>query len=470
VLSNVTVPHHRWSNDSSASARLAARIAGKSLCGILLGALLAVCLSCNPAKPEPVTITFMDPEWSHDRSPRSVLSEQTLTEFEEQTGIRVKHLPAPETSAQQLALVRQMLRKQGSNFDVYGIDVIWSGLLDDGLIDLRPLLASEISAEDPDLVAGFTVKGRVIASPYHTNVGVLMYRIDLLKKYGYPAPPQTWEDLAKMAFRIQQGERAAGDKNFWGFVWPGAADEGLTCLALEWQMSEGGGRIIEANQTVSVNNKNAIRAWQRAARWIGSISSPNVNSYEEWDAINHFENSGEAAFRRAWTSDYFLTNQVDTPTYGKTGITSLPGGSMPGVGTLGGFGLGVSRVSRHQSEGVALVRFLLHKEAELAQARATAQLPAAIQVYRLPTILKAYSRSVPSGQGPGGGIVTRPSTLTGPNYERISQAYADAVHSVLTGKKNAAAAAAALESELMQVTGFAKGPPEPAKTANLGLK
>jgi trehalose/maltose transport system substrate-binding protein len=433
----------------------------KCLWTVLLVFLVVCSSGCRHAQPEPVTLTFMDPEWSHDQSRRSLLSEANLREFEQQFGVKVKHLPAPETSQQQLAVMQDLLRKEGP-IDVYGVDVVWSGLLDDGLLDLKPFFASELSADDPDVVAGYTVKGKVVAVPYHTNVSVLMYRTDLLKKYGYHAPPQTWSELEQMALRIQRGERAAGDDNFWGFVWPGAADEGLTCVALEWQMSEGGGRIIEGNETISVNNEHAIKAWQRAAHWIGWISPSSTTSYKEWDAINAFENSGEAAFRRAWTSDYFLTNEVETPTYGKTGFTSVPGGSMPGVGTLGGFGLGVARTSKHPTEAVALLRFLLHKEAELEQSRAAAQLPVTTQFYRLPTILEAYSRSIPAGQPRGSGVVARPSTLTGPNYEKVSRAYADAVHSVLTGEKKASAAAAALENELVQITGFAKGQPEPA--------
>jgi trehalose/maltose transport system substrate-binding protein len=437
---------------------------------ILFFFLVVWSLGCRHAPPpEPVSITFMDPEWSHDQSRRSVLSEANLREFEEQTGVKVTHLPAPETSQQQLAAMRDLLRKEGT-IDVYGVDVVWSGLLDDGLLDLKPFFGSELSTDDPDVVAGYTVKGKVVAVPYHTNVSVLMYRTDLLKKYGFHAPPQTWAELEKMALRIQQGQRAAGDKNFWGFVWPGAAGEGLTCVALEWQMSEGGGRIIEANQNISVNNKQAAYAWQRAAHWIGWISPSSAASYQEWDAINTFENSGEAAFRRAWTSDYFLTNEVETPVYGKTGVTSVPGGTMPGVGTLGGFGLGVARSSKHPSEAVALLRFLLHKESELEKSRAAAQLPVTTEYYRLPTILKAYSQSMPVGQPKGSGIVARPSTLTGPNYEKVSLAYADAVHSVLTGKKSASAAATALENELVQITGFARGDPEPTETGNPRLR
>jgi trehalose/maltose transport system substrate-binding protein len=412
----------------------------------------------------------MDPEWSHDRSRRSVLWEENLHEFEKETGITVKHLPAPETSMQQLHLIQQLIGSAGATPDVYGIDVIWSGLLSEDLLDLKPFFASELSGKDSELVAGYTVKGKLIAVPYHTHVGVLMYRTDLLKKYGYRAPPQTWDELEKMAFRIQQGQRAAGDKTFWGFAWPGAADEGLTCLALEWQMTEGGGRIIEANQTISVNNPRAVRAWQRAAHWVGWISPPSVTSYEEWDAANEFENSGHTAFRLAWTSDYFLTNHVKTATYGKEGITSAPAGSMPSVATLGGFGLGVSRRSEHQAEAVAFVRFLLHKESDLEASRARSELPAAVELYRLPIILKAYSESMPAGRAQGATIVSRPSTVTGKNYEIVSRTYAAAVHSVLTGEKSASHAAGDLETELEQITGFTQAQHEPTQIGISRLK
>jgi trehalose/maltose transport system substrate-binding protein len=266
-----------------------------------------------------------------------------------------------------------------------------------------------------------------------------------------------------MAFRIQEGERATGDQNFWGFVWPGAADEGLTCLALEWQASEGGGTIIETNRTVSVNNENAIRAWQRAAHWIGWISPPSVTAYEDVDSVNSFEDLGKAAFSLGWTSDYFLTIPPKSMMFDKMGVTSVPSGKI-GVGTLGGFGLGISGRSKHQREAIALVKFLLHKEAELEAASISAELPTGTALYRLPTMLKAYSRSMPATQPRGDGNVSRPSMLLGRNYEDVSRAYAEAVHSVLTGKNSAPKAAAELETDLEHITGFPKGPPEPIET------
>ena len=157
------------------------------------------------------------------------------------------------------------------------------------------------------LVKSYSVGEKLVAMPYHANVATLLYRTDLLRKYGYKAPPKTWDELEKMATRIQAGERAAGKKDFWGYVWQGSAGEALTCNALEWQYAEGGGRIIEDDGTISVNNPNAVRAWQRAARWVGTISPPGVVAYREWDSTNVWA-SGNAAFHRIWASDSRLAH------------------------------------------------------------------------------------------------------------------------------------------------------------------
>ena len=432
-----------------------ARIAG--IVGILLFSLgvNGSCLSSN----EPVTLMFLDPEWSHDLSERNVLPDERLQEFTRQTGIRVKHLPAPESAFDQLGLTRELLREGKSTPDVYGIDVMWPGILSADLIDLKPYFTAELSSEDPDLVASYTVKGKVIAVPYHTNVGVLFYRADLLEEYGYRAPPRSWDQLEKMAARIQQGQRAKGQKDFWGFVWPGADGENLTCNGLEWQVSEGGGRIIEADDTVSVNNPNAIRAWQRAARWIGWISPPTVVSYQEWDAKNAL-NSGRAAFWRGWASDYFLSDKSSWLTIrDRVGITSVPGGRAVRVGTLGGFGLGVSRSSAHPDEAMELVRFLVRRETQLETVRSHSERPRGLELHELPAILRAYSHFQAGQYQKGGGVVSRPSSLTGPKYEDITRAYIRAVHSVLTGKSTAPEAAADLEKALVGITGFKTGPP-----------
>jgi trehalose/maltose transport system substrate-binding protein len=52
------------------------------------------------------------------------------------------------------------------------------------------------------------------------------------------------------------------------------------------------------------------------------------------------------------------------------------------------------------------------------------------------------------------GAVARPSTVTSKHYGEVSKAYFSAVHSILTGEKNAQKAVPELESELERITGF----------------
>lgn len=407
---------------------------------------------CRESAPEPVpvTITLLDPGWlaggmvawgSHEEQ-----------EFTRETGILVKGLPAPEAPIDQLALLRKLLQNPSDAPDVFAIDVIWPAMTAQYSLSLNSHLAD--TAQDfPALVANDTVNGQLVAMPYRADGGLLFYRSDLLRAYGYRAPPATWDELERMAAQIQKGERSKGKKDFWGFVWQGAASEGLTCNALEWQVSEGGGRIIEDDGTITVNNPLTIRSWERAARWVGTISPPSVIAYQEWDGLNVWR-AGNAAFMRSWPMAYFVSESEGSAVRGKTSATRLPGRQGLRTGTLGGASLSVFRSSRHPKEAVALLRFLCRRDVELARALATSQPPAMPELYEEPEVIKARPHFAELKQLLLKGVVTRPSTVGGAKYGEISEAYFTAIHSVLTRKKKAAAAASDLEKELVRITGF----------------
>jgi trehalose/maltose transport system substrate-binding protein len=228
----------------------------------------------------------------------------------------------------------------------------------------------------------------------------------------------------------------------------------LTCAGLEWQVDDGGGRIIEADGTVSVNNPQTVRAWQRAAKWVGTISPPSVVAHEKWDAENVWR-SGKTAFLRAWVSDFSLVSGAVQGPQGSEpyGVTSLPGGRSARVATLGGNGLAVTRSSAHRREAVELIRFLLKRDEQLWRSRANSEPPKEPVLYELPAILRPYPR-IADSIGRGGDVVARPSVVAGAKYEDVSRAYIRAAHSVLTREVEASGAAAMLEKELVEITGF----------------
>jgi len=415
-----------------------------SIVCILLFILFALGCHSTGRRASRIILTVIDQGW-----PGSRLGPE-LEEFTRQTGIRVQILPAPEAAVEQLAFWRELLDSRAEVPDVYAIDIIWTRLLADSLIDLKPYVPEEdIAAHFPELIANYTVDGKLVALPHNMNEGLLFYRVDLLAKYGYSSPPKTWEELEAMARRVQAGERANGNKDFWGFVWEGAPSEALTCNALEWQVSEGGGTILDEDGKVTINNPNTIRAWSMAARWVGSISPPGVTVYREWDAFNMWQ-AGKTAFMRNWTNAYVAARAEDSPTRGHFDVVSLPRGHAGFAATLGGNGYGVSRYSRHPREAAMLVRFLASPEEQARRCRKSAEPPTVPALYKNADVLGAnpyVSRVLQVREG----IALRPSVPAGKMYPEVSRAYYEAVHAVLTQRQSAANAATDLQEQLVKM-------------------
>ena len=420
--------------------------------------------ACGPRRaPEPVTVELLDIGPWHQRE-YAEWGNRALADFTRETGVVVKRLAAPEAPDEQLVLERQLLEGGAPTPDVYIIDAIWPGILAEHLLDLRPHLAAEAARHFPALVANNEVAGRLVAMPYHANVGVLFFRTDLLREYGYAGPPATWEELGTMAARIQKGERAKGHHDFWGYVWQGAPYEGLTCNALEWQASEGGGRIVEDDGTISVHNPRVIKAWERAAAWVGAISPPEVIGYREVEAEKVWR-AGNAAFMRSWPSYYMPSQGPASAVRGRFDVALMPGGSSGRAVVLGENALAVSRYSRHVDESIALVRYLSRRDVQLSRARATSMPPTLPDLYDDPQVVKANPYYPSLEQAFRGDALSRPSSVSGRKYADVSRVYARAVHSVLTRQQKAAAAVAALERELEWITGLPVARPDVPRDA-----
>jgi trehalose/maltose transport system substrate-binding protein len=289
---------------------------------------------------------------------------------------------------------------------------------------------------------------------------MLYYRTDLLKKYGFSRPPRTWKELELESSRIQQGERMRGRPDFWGYVWQGADYEGLTCNALEWQSSGGGGDPLEQDHTVNVDNRAAIRAFARAAHWVGTISPPGVVAYIEEDSRNIWQ-SGRAAFLRSWSYVYPLAKR-SAEVGGRFSVAPLPAGTARRSSVLGGWYLGISKQARHPAEATEFLKYMLSAHVQRERAVSGGFIPPDRSLYRDRAVLRAlpFVASMMSSDMQDS-IIRRPASLVGARYGAVSRAYAHGVHMILTGKTTAAEGAAGIQAELVRLTGFAERPQQP---------
>ena len=364
-------------------------------------------------------------------------------------GHTIKLYTAPTSTTDNLALLRQQFAARASDLDVIRIDVVWPGVIKDHLVDLKPYSRGAEARHFPAIVANNTVDGRLVGMPWQIDAGLLYYRKDLLAKYG-AQPPRTWDELAATARRIQDGERAAGMADFQGFVFQARAYEGLTCNALEWIASFGGGDVVDAAGHITINNPAAARALNMAASWVGSIASVGVLNYDEEASRGVFQN-GRAAFMRNWPYAWSLAQAADSPIKGKVGVSALPAG--PGgrrAATLGGWQLAVSKYSRHVDAAASLVMYLTSAEIQKQRAIGGSFNPTLPALYQDAEVLAA---------NPFMGelldvfthAVARPASVTGLKYPEVSQSLWDAAHDVLAGKASGTEAVKRLEGDLRRV-------------------
>ena len=367
------------------------------------------------------------------------------------SGNTVKMFSPPNNTTDSLALYRQLFAAKSTDVDVMMIDVVWPGVIKDHLVDLKKYSKGAEKNHFPAIVANNTVGGKLLGMPWFTDAGLLFYRKDLVAKYNLKAPG-TWEDLAAAAAKIQEGERTAGNKDFQGFVFQAKAYEGLTCDALEWVYSYGGGSIIESDGKISINNANAAKALDTAASWIGKIAPQGVLNYGEEDARGVWQ-AGNAAFMRNWPYAWSLGNKDDSPIKGKIGVAALPKGGANGknAATLGGWQLAVSKYSKVEKEAADLAMYMTSPEVQKDRAINGSYNPTIPSLYKDKDVLAA-NPFMGDLYDVFTSAVARPATVTGLKYPEVSNAFWDATHEVLSGKSNGAAAVKKLEGKLKQVT------------------
>jgi len=375
---------------------------------------------------------------------------QGVQAWEKATGNKGKIVTTPNESNARLAMYQQLLAGGSSDIDVFQIDVVWPSILANHFIDMKPFSKGAEAEHFPTLVENNTINGKLVAMPWFTDAGLLYYRKDLLEKYGVKVP-ETWDDLIAAAKKILDGERAQGNAKFQGYVFQGKAYEGLTCNGLEWIDSFGGGRIVENDGKISVNNPKAVKALETWASMMDTVAPKGALSYAEEESRGVWQ-VGNAAFMRNWPYAWSLGNSADSKIKDKIGVAPLPKGGADGKhsGSLGGWELAVSKYSKNPDAAASLVMYLTGAAEQKRRAVEASFNPTRPEIYKDADVIKAnpfmsalYDVFVSAA--------ARPSAPTGAKYNKVSNEFWNAVYSVLSKQKPADKALADLEATLTQV-------------------
>ncbi len=404
--------------------------------------------SAGPTQSGPVEIAI---------SCGSVAEEQKLCKegaaaWEKKTGNKVKIVTNLPASNEQLAHAQSLLAAGSTDIDVFNVDIVWPGILGTFFIDLKPYSNGVEKEHFEAIVANNTIDGKLVAMPWFTDAGILYYRKDLLEKHKEKVPT-TWQELTETAKKIQDAERKAGNKELWGYVFQGAAYEGLTCNALEWVASHGGGTVIDPDGKITIDNPEAAAALELAASWVGTIAPDGVLNYQEEEARALFQ-SGKAVFMRNWPYAYKPAQAADSPVKDKVGITVLPKGSganARSAATLGGWNLAVSKFSKHPKQAAELALHLTSAEEQKRRALAGGFQPTIASVYQDKEVVAAnpmFTSLVDTFKA----AVPRPTTVTKGKYNQASTAFWNAVHAVLSKQAKPKDSLAELKSKLEQIS------------------
>ncbi|MBC7691759.1 MAG: ABC transporter substrate-binding protein [Methylotenera sp.] len=369
------------------------------------------------------------------------LCEQTSRAWATRKNVNLKIERKKLTSTEKLRKYSKLLGAGSPELDVFGVDITWPAVFHKHLLELKNYFPEAATRYIPLYIQNNTVNGRLLAIPFNVSVGMMYYRTDLLKKYGR-TPPETWEELADTAAFIQEKERAAGNRELWGYVFQAKAYEGLTCNFLEWVGSYQGYPFIDDHGKVRINTSNVQTALQTALSWMGKITPPEVLNFAERDS-HEFYRQGKAVFLRAWPSAWAEISMVPT------GVLLIPKGTSRGThsSTLGGWSLAISKYSRHPQLAADLLQTLTGLEAQTQLALTGGGSPSLSILYDRPEILKAAPHH-PLMMSLLRNALLRPSKITRADYPEVSQEIWTEVHKVLAREQTPLVAISKMHEKL----------------------
>ncbi|MER7924203.1 MULTISPECIES: extracellular solute-binding protein [unclassified Streptomyces] len=273
------------------------------------------------------------------------------------SGYRARLVELPGNADEQRSQLLGALQSGSADYDVVNLDVTWVPEFAAAHL-VRPLPDGTVDADVITSVAD-TARwdGKVYAAPFNSDVGLLYYRTDLLKKARVSQPDLnqniSWARLQELSRAVRQALPDVA-----GWTTQLGAYEGRTVNAIEafasadpdFELTNGDGHYD------SSVGKLTTGIAELRSRTDPSYTLPAAFQSDEADSLGDFAD-GRTEFLRQWPYAYrtlhqsFAANQL--------GVAPLPGRAV-----LGGQNLAVTESSGRAAKAADLIKYLTGRQSE----------------------------------------------------------------------------------------------------------
>ncbi|MDZ8029249.1 MAG: ABC transporter substrate-binding protein [Nostoc sp. DedQUE11] len=353
--------------------------------GVFLATLLGIILfSWVALSQQPVTLNMLIT--APDAQP---WRQGLIRDFEAKNpGIRLNLVEGPNATNLLEDLYTSSFILGESPYDLINMDVIWTAKFAAAgwLLPLDDRVSKQdLAAFSPKDLEGGRYQDKLYRIPMRSDVGMLYYREDLIKQAGLK-PPETFADLMQISQVLQKKDQVN-----WGYVWQGRQYEGLVAMFVEVLDGFGGFWVNPDTLEVGLDRPETLRAIEFLRSTVTQGVSPSgVTTYQEEDTRRLFQ-SGQVAFLRSWPYAWPLAQAENSPIRGKIGIKPMvhaPG--KTGAACLGGWGIGISKTSKHPEEAWKAIQYFTSEEAQRRFILTAGYVPSRRDLFTDPEIVAKY--------------------------------------------------------------------------------
>ncbi len=292
-----------------------------------------------------------------------------LPRFEEQTGIKVNLELYPYQNLQEKMMIA--LTQQSGAYDVVHIDCVrygqfagqgWVIPLDDYIAKTDP---DVLRFEDhmPGLMEQQAYwDGKVYGLPYISAAMGLVYRNDITEQYGIKLP-ETWDELIEVCKKLQ----IELPEGMYPLIFTAKRDEAVVCTYFNL-LGSYGGYVYDSEYRAALDTEAARKSLIMLKEML-NYCPPGTTTYDHAEVLQAF-GDGKIVFGIYWFNQAPVFENPNTSRIvGKWDAYLMPGvrqedGSIKRAHTTGGWGLGISKDSKHKD---AAWEFLVWASSEEVQ-------------------------------------------------------------------------------------------------------